>query len=142
MGNITGLGYQGLTIDEYTQQLAEQNTQTVVDVRLTPISRKPGFSKTRLKNHLEKHGINYVHLRELGNPKENRDGFWDTPGTGPHTRCVNRFCDIITSDPEKMRALQEVIYLAESGNVVLLCYEEKPVNCHRNVLLEIISGQC
>lgn len=142
MGNITGLGYQGLTIDQYTQQLAEQNIQTVVDVRLTPISRKPGFSKTRLKNHLEKHGINYVHLRELGNPKENRDGFWDTPGTESHARCVNRFRDIITSDPKKMRALREVTRLVESGNVVLLCYEEEQVNCHRSVLLEIISGQC
>lgn len=142
MGNITGLGYQGLTIDQYTQQLADQNIQTVVDVRLTPISRKPGFSKTRLKNHLEKHGINYVHLRELGNPKENRDGFWDALGTESHARCVNRFRDIITSDPKKMRALQEVTRLAESGNVVLLCYEEEQVNCHRNVLLEIISEQC
>lgn len=139
MGNITGLGYQGLTIDEYTQQLLERNTQTVVDVRLTPISRKPGFSKTRLKNHLEKHGINYIHLRELGNPKENRDGFWDAPGTGSHVRCVNRFRGIITSDPKKMRALQEVTHLAESGNVVLLCYEEEQVNCHRSVLLKIIS---
>ena len=68
MVNITGLGYQGLTIDEYTQKLVEQNIQTVVDVRLTPILRKSGFSKTRLKNHLEKHGINYVHFRELGKP--------------------------------------------------------------------------
>lgn len=142
MGNITGLGYQGLTIVQYTQKLVEQNTQTVIDVRLTTISRKPGFSKTRLKNHLEQHGINYVHLRELGNPKENRDGFWDTPGTETHARCVSRFRDIITSDPQKMRALQEVTHLAESGNVVLLCYEEKPENCHRNILLEIISKQC
>lgn len=141
MGNITGLGYQGLTIDQYTQQLAEQNIQTVVDVRLTPISRKPGFSKTRLKNHLEKHGINYVHLRELGNPKENRDGFWDALGTESHARCVNRFRDIITSDPKKMRALREVTRLAESGNVVFLCYEEEQMNCHRSVLLEIISEQ-
>ena len=142
MENITGLGYQGLTIDEYTQQLLKRNTRTVVDVRLTPISRKPGFSKTRLKNHLEQHGINYVHLRELGNPKENREGFWGAPGTGSHARCVNRYRDIITSDTKKMRALREVTHLAESGNVVLLCYEEEQVNCHRNVLLEIISGQC
>ena len=56
-------------------------------------------------------------------------------------RCVNRFRDIITSDPEKMRVLQEVTRLAENGNVVLLCYEEEQVNCHRNVLLEIISKQ-
>ena len=142
MGNITGLGYQGLTIAQYTQQLADQNTRTVVDVRLTPISRKPGFSKTRLRNHLEKHGINYVHLKELGNPKENRDGFWDAPGAESHARCVSRFRDIITSDPKKMRELREVTHLAESGNVVLLCYEEEQVNCHRSVLLEIISEQC
>lgn len=142
MGNITGLGYQGLTVDEYTQKLVEQDIQTVIDVRLTPISRKLGFSKTRLKNHLEKHGINYVHLRELGNPKENRAGFWDSPGTETHARCVKRFHDIITTDPQKMRALREVMHLAESGNVVLLCYEGEQVNCHRSILLEIIFDQC
>ncbi|MFE2500029.1 DUF488 family protein [Streptomyces scopuliridis] len=44
----------------------------VADVRLTPISRKPGFSKTRLPHALDEAGITYTHLRALGNPKDNR----------------------------------------------------------------------
>ena len=36
---------------------------------------------------------------------------------------------------------REVTRLAESGNVVFLCYEEEQMNCHRSVLLEIISEQ-
>ncbi|PPJ18215.1 hypothetical protein C5E45_10195 [Nocardia nova] len=43
--------------------LAEAGVATVVDVRLTPISRKPGLSKTKLSAALAEAGIRYVHLR-------------------------------------------------------------------------------
>lgn len=47
----------------------------LVDVRLTPLSRKPRLSKTKLAAALADVGIEYVHHRALGNPKDNRAGF-------------------------------------------------------------------
>ncbi|MDR1430587.1 MAG: DUF488 domain-containing protein, partial [Propionibacteriaceae bacterium] len=47
----------------------------LVDVRQTPISRKRGLSKTALGAALSEAGIDYIHLRELGNPRDNRDGY-------------------------------------------------------------------
>lgn len=47
----------------------------LVDVRLNPISRKKGFSKSSLQQALGAARIEYRHERQLGNPKSNRDPF-------------------------------------------------------------------
>lgn len=57
MGQLLGVGYEGLTISEYVQVLCDLQVSTLVDVRLNAISRKPGFSKTRLKSYLAEAGI-------------------------------------------------------------------------------------
>jgi hypothetical protein len=45
----------------------------LIDVRDVPLSRKPGFSKSALQANLEAHGIAYVHLKGLGDPKPGRE---------------------------------------------------------------------
>ena len=61
MGQLIGVGYEGLTISEYIQVLRDLQVSTLVDVRLNATSRKPGFSKTRLKGYLADAGIPYLH---------------------------------------------------------------------------------
>ncbi|MEU6365372.1 DUF488 family protein [Streptomyces sp. NPDC046931] len=39
--------YEGRDIDSFVASLLDAQIDVVADVRLTPISRKPGFSKTR-----------------------------------------------------------------------------------------------
>ncbi|TQK97553.1 helix-turn-helix protein [Streptomyces puniciscabiei] len=87
-------GYEGRDIDSFVASLLDSRIDVVADVRLTPISRKKGFSKTRLGQALAEAGIEYTHLRGLGNPKENRAPFWDgqpspvinEPAIGPAPR--------------------------------------------------------
>jgi transcriptional regulator with XRE-family HTH domain len=62
-------GYEGRDIDSFVALLVDSRIGVVADVRLTPISRKKGFSKTRLGEALAEAGIEYTHLRGLGNPK-------------------------------------------------------------------------
>lgn len=138
MGQLIGVGYEGLTISEYVQVLCDLQVSTLVDVRLNAISRKPGFSKTRLKGYLADAGIQYLHYRELGNPKENRKGFWDDPSTGSHAQSVNRFKDLILCDDYKVSLLKNLKNMSQCENVALLCYEKEPAKCHRTVLIEMI----
>ncbi|SEM69999.1 DUF488 domain-containing protein [Nonomuraea pusilla] len=56
-----------------------RESELLVDVRLTPISRKRGFSKTALATALAAAGIACRHMRALGNPKWNRAGFSGSP---------------------------------------------------------------
>lgn len=76
-GGLWSAGYEGRDIDSFLASLVGSHISAVADVRLTPISRKKGFSKTRLGEALAEAGIEYMHLRGLGNPKDNREPFWD-----------------------------------------------------------------
>ena len=138
MGQLIGVGYEGSTISEYVQILCDLQVNTLVDVRLNAISRKPGFSKTRLKGYLADAGIQYLHYRELGNPKDNRKGFWDDPNTDYHAQSVNRFKDLILCDDYKVSLLNNLKSMSQYENVALLCYEKDPVKCHRSVLIDLI----
>lgn len=51
------------------------DVDVLVDVRLTPLSRKPGLSKLRLSDALNAARVEYLHLPALGKPRENRGGF-------------------------------------------------------------------
>jgi uncharacterized protein (DUF488 family) len=63
------------TAEELIDELTELGVRVLVDVRLNPLSHKPGLSKRRLAEAVEAAGMSYLHLRELGNPKDNRDAF-------------------------------------------------------------------
>lgn len=138
MGQLIGVGYEGLTISEYIQVLRDLQVSTLVDVRLNATYRKPGFSKTRLKGYLADAGIPYLHYRELGNPKDNRKGFWDDPSTGSHVQSVNHFKNLILCDDYKVSLLKNLKNMSQCENVALLCYEKAPEKCHRTVLIELI----
>ena len=45
---LVGVGYEGRTVEELIVQLHTLGVSRLVDVRLTPLSRKPGLSKTAL----------------------------------------------------------------------------------------------
>lgn len=126
-----GIGYEGLALDVFIDQLLAEQVQILVDVRQTPLSRKRGFSKTPLSAALEAAGIQYLHRRELGNPKENREAFH----TGAVATGRRRFAQHIAR-PEAQQALAEVADLSRTAKVALLCFEADVERCHRHVLLE------
>ncbi len=41
------LGYEGLSLAEFFDRLAQAGVSRLVDVRELPLSRRPGFSKTK-----------------------------------------------------------------------------------------------
>lgn len=72
---LVSIGYKGKTAGDLITALLEQRTRALIDVRLTPLSRKPGLSKTKLSETLAAAGIRNLHYRALGNPKDNRPGY-------------------------------------------------------------------
>ena len=61
MRTLFTLGYEQRTIEEFVRMLEDAGVGVLVDVRETPWSHKPGFSKRGLAEHLEAAGIEYVH---------------------------------------------------------------------------------
>ena len=50
------IGYEGATVSEFLEALADAGVKRVIDVRAVPNSRRPGFSKTPLRNSLTEDG--------------------------------------------------------------------------------------
>ncbi|MEW2029469.1 DUF488 family protein [Streptomyces roseifaciens] len=130
---LWSVGYEGRDIDSFVASLVESRIDVVADVRLTPISRKPGFSKARLGQALAVAGIEYIHLRALGNPKDNRAPFWD----GRISVGRARFRSLLQSD-EAQADLDRLTEHANLSRVAVLCFEQDESRCHRHVVLTAV----
>jgi uncharacterized protein (DUF488 family) len=128
---LVSIGYEGRTVDDLVAALLAANVGVVADVRLTPLSRKPGLSKRRLAEVLNAAGIEYIHLRALGNPRDNRDPF----RSGRSAAGVDRFRELI-QNPDSVRSLDELAEMARHHKVAVLCFERDHDRCHRQVVTE------
>jgi uncharacterized protein (DUF488 family) len=63
---IFTIGYEGASVAAFVAALREAGVALVLDIRAAPVSRKKGFSKTPLAQHLSEAGMGYRHLRGLG----------------------------------------------------------------------------
>ncbi len=131
---LVSVGYEGRSIDDLVGSLRDAEVSLVADVRLTPISRKPGLSKTRLAERLAGEGIGYVHLRALGNPKENRAGFADER----IDEALARFCSIMDGDQARSQ-LKTLAQSAAKQRVAVLCFERESTRCHRRAILDVLA---
>lgn len=129
---LISVGYEGRSVDELVHELRRQSVAILVDVRLTPLSRKPGMSKRKLAAALATAGIDYVHLPALGNPKDNREPF----RTGdPASR--QRFRAMLHNEIAS-QALDQIAELLEGRAVAVLCFERSHENCHRHLVAEAV----
>ena len=133
---LVSIGYEGRTSQELIGALVDAGVDVVIDVRLNAISRKPGLSKSKLSAALNEAGIEYVHLRGLGNPKENREPFW----AGRIAEGVRRFRQLLT-EPGPAAALTVLVELVETRRVAILCFEREHDRCHRQVLTEAVVAR-
>lgn len=136
-GGITGVGYEGKTIEQLVADLSALEVTTLVDVRLNAISRKKGFSKRALAEALDAAGISYQHRPELGNARDNRAGFSEEWGTDRGRAARDTYTDGLTR-PDAATAIDELADLAITDKVALLCFEASELHCHRREALAAI----
>jgi uncharacterized protein (DUF488 family) len=133
---LVSIGYEGRTIDELLDLLSHHKVTTLIDVRLTPLSRKPGLSKTKLSASAESHGIRYIHLPALGNPKDNRESFRSGRATLGCVRFSKRL-----AKADAVAALDQLEAFARDGLTAVLCFERDHARCHRQVIVDEMQGR-
>jgi uncharacterized protein (DUF488 family) len=133
---LVGVGYEGRALTDFIDGLVADHVNHLVDVRLTPISRKRGFSKTALCHALAEAGIGYQHRPELGNPKPNRAGFAGDERQVDQARAT--FLGVI-SQPAAIAAIEDLAALAQRERVALLCFEADQGRCHRDVVIQQVE---
>lgn len=129
-GRIYSIGYEGWTLPHFVESLTHFGVGKVFDVRLTPMSRKPGFSRRALCEALAEAGIEYIHEPELGNPRENRQHF-QSGDVQQGYRVMRELLDNGSGE-----ALHRVVQAASDGSVAVLCVERSAINCHRHVITD------
>lgn len=133
MSELLTIGYEGTTIIDFVSTLKTANVKTLIDVRELPLSRKKGFSKNSLRIAVEEVGINYLHFRDLGDPKPGRDA----AKSGDFDKFQKIFTEHL-STKKCQDAINEVIPIVNSGGVCLLCFERCHTVCHRTMVAEEI----
>lgn len=122
------VGYEGRTADELLTMLVDAGVAVLADVRQMPSSRKPGLSKRSLAEQLEMAGIDYLHLPELGNPRENREAY-----RRGDARSRERFQAVLRT-PQAQAALRDLRQRMTDQCIALLCFERTAECCHRQLV--------
>ena len=127
------IGYESTTMGEFLDALKSAGVARVIDVRAVPNSRRPGFSKTPLRNALAEVGIDYVHLKPLGTPANGREA-----ARAGRMDDLKRIYAAQLDLPEAIVAAEQMRELAAEKPSALLCYEREPAACHRTLLWRAI----
>ena len=134
---IFTIGYERSTIDDFVSRLADAEVEILVDVRELPLSRKKGFSKTGLNAAVSKAGIDYLHVKALGDPKPGRDA----ARAGNHDLFVEIFTHHLDGEVAQS-ALTELADTVRGKRICLTCFERHHEGCHRKIVAERLSAPC
>ena len=131
---ISTIGYEGATIEQFVAALKHASINLLIDVRDIPLSRKKGFSKNQLAEVLRSWGIEYVHLRGLGDPKEGREA----ARAGNYALFEKIFGKHMRSDVAE-RDLDTASQLVRDSRACLMCFEADYEKCHRSIVADHLS---
>jgi len=126
---IATMGYEGTTIEAFVAALKRFSIDLVIDVQDIPLSRKKGFSKNQFAEVLRASGIEYLHLRGLGDPKEGREA----ARAGNYPLFERIFNAHMRSQPA-LRDLALAAARVTVQRVCLMCFESDPTKCHRSLV--------
>lgn len=127
------IGYEKRDTDEFFEVLSKNRIAVLADIRAVPYSRRKEFSKKQLAAKLAEAGIEYIHLADLGGPKELRD---KVRADDDYEYFFDKYQIYLEKQAD---ALKTLLDLATQKAVCLLCYERDVNRCHRRTVAEELS---
>ena len=127
---IVTIGYEGKTIDKFLYELIKNKIGIVADVRKNAYSMKFGFQQNKLKSYLEKIGIDYIHMPELGIPSDSRKNL------NSYEDYLALFANYRREIETKLDCLERIKSISQNKKVSLMCFEKDVRYCHRGVIAE------
>jgi uncharacterized protein (DUF488 family) len=128
---LATIGYESAPQAKVIDTLKAAGVEVLIDVRAVAASRRAGFSKGLLSSSLEAAGIQYVHLRDLGTPKEGR-----MAARKGKTTVMREIFEAHMAEPAAQLQLAQAIEIAKAKKTALLCYEADHRGCHRSIVVE------
>lgn len=134
---IGSIGYElHKEVQDFVRLLRDAGVDRLIDVRELPMSRRRGYGKTALSEALSAAGIEYVHMRALGNPKSFRDLYKSglvAQGRELYQRHLLGECRFALDDLADL--------LSDNKRSALMCVEHDPSTCHRTVIIDAMRDE-
>lgn len=127
------IGYEGMELGEFIDRLRGAEIGCLVDVRRVAWSHKHGFRREQLRERLEVEGIGYMHMPQLGTPKEVQSRY---KAGGSREEFLAAYQEHLRGQEA---AVAELLALVLEKNTALMCFEADPVDCHRSALADELA---
>lgn len=133
------LGHSNRTKGEFREVLTSWQIELLVDVRRYPQSRRyPWFNQGNLEDRLERSGIEYTHLPEVGGFRDEPDDIEpDQVGGLPSKwRAYGHYM----STDQYRNAIGELMDMAtQISPAAIMCAEREPDQCHRQFICDVFA---
>jgi len=135
--SIWTVGHSTRTIEDFIEILRSFEIQTLIDVRSYPGSRRhPQFGKEQLGASLAEAEIKYVHLPILGGRRRARP---DSKNIAWRNGGFRGYADYMETD-EFRQGIDELLGLARSNRLVVMCAEALWWRCHRSLISDYLKN--
>lgn len=130
------VGYQGKSVDAFLNRLLKLGIRVLIDVRANPVSRKYGFSGTRLGQLSKRLGLEYCHVPSLGIPSNLRANL---KGIASYQHLLDKYeRSTLSLRSEEVRQVGQMMNQRAS---VLVCFEKDIHCCHRKRLATAVANE-
>jgi ParB family chromosome partitioning protein len=130
------IGYSQKTLQDLISLVKLARVTLLVDVRRNPQSMyKPEFNKDKLEKELAGIGVEYIHMPQLGIPREARDEVYE--GSVTPKELLEQYETEVLRNREGLQRLLENV--EGKGTFALLCTEIDPTMCHRHKIAQVLT---
>lgn len=138
MDVLYSVGHSTRSADEFVALLRAYGVGGVADVRTIPASRRhPHFSGESLRERLERDGLEYRHLPDLGGLRRPRRDSKNVAWTHPAFR---GYADYMEA-PAFERGLSALLSFANAKTVAFMCAEALWWRCHRRLVSDALVAR-
>jgi uncharacterized protein (DUF488 family) len=130
--SVYTIGYEGISIDKFLQNILINRVDQVIDVRKNPLSRKYGFSKKKLSHLCHLLDISYIHIPELGIPSSLRR----------ELKSIDDYHQLMLEYEQNIlpRTIDKVSALMRKKLSALTCFESDSSICHRGKVANAVAS--
>ncbi|MDG6933232.1 MAG: DUF488 domain-containing protein [Nitrososphaerota archaeon] len=133
---IYTIGHSTRSLDKFISILQAHSIMKLVDIRTVPRSRfNPQFNKERLAEELPNHGIEYLHMKELGGLRHPKR---DSINNAWRNQSFRGFADYMQTDLFK-DAVDRLVSYSKEKRVAMMCAEGSPFRCHRSLVADALT---
>lgn len=138
---IWTIGHWTCPEPDFLRPLHEHGIELLADVRAHPGSRRsPQFGAGAMARWLADAGIEYAHLDQLGGRRRRQPQIDPDLNAGWRQPSFKNYADY-TLTPAYQQGIDDLVDLATSRRVVIMCGEPMPWRCHRLLIANTLTAR-